>query len=127
MQILNLVIENLNLMYVLIVEFNLLNLDYVLQDQQLFHAYYAPADHKPPPGYVRLSVDEFNKMFKDADIHYVNNPDGNSKDVKDSSTSSQTSSPLASVSSSSISSSTSSSTESTVIESKSKNTEIANS
>jgi hypothetical protein len=42
-------------------------------DQQLYHAYYAPADHKPPPGYVRLSVDEFNELFKDADIQYVPN------------------------------------------------------
>ncbi|CAN8005898.1 unnamed protein product [Ixodes hexagonus] len=38
---------------------------------QLYHAYYAPAQHKPPPGYVRMTVDEFNKLFKDAEIQFI--------------------------------------------------------
>lgn len=29
------------------------------------------ADHVPPAGYVRLSVNEFNELFKDAEIQYV--------------------------------------------------------
>ncbi|XP_077557858.1 uncharacterized protein LOC144173236 [Haemaphysalis longicornis] len=38
---------------------------------QLYHAYYAPAQHKPPPGYVRMTVEEFNKLFKDAEIQFI--------------------------------------------------------
>ncbi|XP_076336804.1 uncharacterized protein LOC143239532 [Tachypleus tridentatus] len=44
------------------------------EQSQVFHAYYAPADHKAPPGYVKLSIEEFNKRFKDADIQYVDDP-----------------------------------------------------
>lgn len=38
---------------------------------QVYQAYYAPKDHKPLPGYVRLSLDEFNELFKDAEIQFV--------------------------------------------------------
>ncbi|OQR74830.1 hypothetical protein BIW11_00888 [Tropilaelaps mercedesae] len=38
---------------------------------QLYHAYYAPAHHDPPPGYIRMTVDEFNKLFKDAEIQFI--------------------------------------------------------
>ncbi|KAH6935367.1 hypothetical protein HPB50_005384 [Hyalomma asiaticum] len=38
---------------------------------QLYHAYYAPAQHKPPPGYVRMTVEEFNRLFKDAEIQFI--------------------------------------------------------
>lgn len=38
---------------------------------QVYQAYYAPRDHKPLPGYVRLSIDEFNELFRDAEIQYV--------------------------------------------------------
>lgn len=38
---------------------------------QVYQAYYAPKDHKPLPGYVRLSLDEFNELFRDAEIQYV--------------------------------------------------------
>lgn len=38
---------------------------------QVYQAYYAPKDHKPLPGYVRLSLEEFNNLFKDAEIQYV--------------------------------------------------------
>lgn len=38
---------------------------------QVYQAYYAPKDHKPLPGYVRLSLDEFNELFSDAEIQYV--------------------------------------------------------
>ena len=38
---------------------------------QVYQAYYAPKDHKPLPGYVRLSLEEFNELFRDAEIQYV--------------------------------------------------------
>lgn len=38
---------------------------------QVYQAYYAPRDHKPLPGYVRLSINEFNELFRDAEIQYV--------------------------------------------------------
>lgn len=38
---------------------------------QLYHAYYAPAHHDPPPGYIRMTVDEFNKLFKNAEIQFI--------------------------------------------------------
>lgn len=38
---------------------------------QVYQAYYAPKDHKPLPGYVRLSLEEFNQLFRDAEIQYV--------------------------------------------------------
>jgi hypothetical protein len=38
---------------------------------QVYQAYYAPKDHKPLPGYIRLSLDEFNELFKDAEIQFV--------------------------------------------------------
>lgn len=40
-------------------------------EKQFFHAYYAPADHSPPPGYVRMAVQEFKDLFRNADIRYV--------------------------------------------------------
>lgn len=38
---------------------------------QVYQAYYAPKNHKPLPGYVRLSLEEFNELFRDAEIQYV--------------------------------------------------------
>ncbi|KFM62774.1 hypothetical protein X975_27183, partial [Stegodyphus mimosarum] len=39
--------------------------------KQFFHAYYAPADHVPPKGYVKMTKEEFNKLFKHAEIRYL--------------------------------------------------------
>lgn len=39
--------------------------------KQFFHAYYAPGDHVAPPGYVKMTVHEFNNLFKNAEIRYV--------------------------------------------------------
>lgn len=38
---------------------------------QVYQAYYAPKHHKPLPGYVRLSIRQFNELFRDAEIKYV--------------------------------------------------------
>ncbi|XP_076348283.1 uncharacterized protein LOC143245914 [Tachypleus tridentatus] len=38
---------------------------------ELYHAYYAPRDHIPPPGYIRLTIEEFEKRFKDANIQHL--------------------------------------------------------
>lgn len=38
--------------------------DLKAEESQLFHAYYGPADHDPEPGYVRLTVEQFKKIFK---------------------------------------------------------------
>lgn len=47
---------------------------------QVYQAYYAPKDHRPLPGYVRLSIDEFNDLFRDAEIQYVDrNTNGRSR------------------------------------------------
>ena len=40
-------------------------------DDNLFHAYFAASDHVPPPGYVRMSKREFQKVFKSAEILFV--------------------------------------------------------
>lgn len=45
--------------------------DHTEGKKQFFHAYYAPADHIAPPGYVRMTVQEFNSLFKNAEIRYV--------------------------------------------------------
>ncbi|GFS93607.1 uncharacterized protein TNCV_3775731 [Trichonephila clavipes] len=39
--------------------------------KQYFHAYYAPSDHVPPKGYLKMSVAEFHKLFKNAEIQYI--------------------------------------------------------
>ncbi|GFT71642.1 uncharacterized protein NPIL_489831 [Nephila pilipes] len=39
--------------------------------KQFFHAYYAPSDHNPPKGYLKMSVGEFHKLFKNAEIQYI--------------------------------------------------------
>lgn len=39
--------------------------------KQFFHAYYAPGDHVAPPGYVKMTVREFDNLFKNAEIRYV--------------------------------------------------------
>lgn len=41
------------------------------EKKQFFHAYYAPSDHEPPKGYLKMTTDEFQKLFKDAEIQYV--------------------------------------------------------
>lgn len=49
---------------------------------QVYQAYYAPKDHKPLPGYVRLSLEEFNELFKDAEIQFVDkNLNGIARDL----------------------------------------------
>lgn len=37
----------------------------------LFHAYLAPREHVPPPGYVRMSRREFERVFRNAEILFV--------------------------------------------------------
>ncbi|XP_071034570.1 uncharacterized protein [Parasteatoda tepidariorum] len=41
------------------------------ESKQVFHAYYAPSDHLPPPGYQKMSVQEFENIFKNADIQFM--------------------------------------------------------
>lgn len=50
---------------------------------QVYQAYYAPKDHKPKPGYVRLSLEEFNELFRDAEIQYVDKKQLNGVTVAD--------------------------------------------
>ncbi|XP_055940598.1 uncharacterized protein LOC129971125 [Argiope bruennichi] len=44
--------------------------------KQFFHAYYAPSDHVPPKGYVKMTVHEFKKLFKNAEIQYIKRDQG---------------------------------------------------
>lgn len=47
-----------------------------VEKKQFFHAYYAPSDHTPPEGYLKMTPDEFSKLFKDAEIQYVQRSEG---------------------------------------------------
>ncbi|GBN90298.1 hypothetical protein AVEN_127766-1, partial [Araneus ventricosus] len=44
--------------------------------KKFFHAYYAPSDHMPPKGYLKMSVHEFKKLFKNAEIQYIKRDQG---------------------------------------------------
>ncbi|KAG8200796.1 hypothetical protein JTE90_006377 [Oedothorax gibbosus] len=51
-------------------------LDDSIEKKQFFHAYYAPSGHTPPEGYLKMSPEEFSKLFKDAEIQYVQRSEG---------------------------------------------------
>ncbi|GIY62574.1 uncharacterized protein CDAR_596251 [Caerostris darwini] len=44
--------------------------------KNFFHAYYAAADHVPPKGYMKMTVDEFHKLFHNAEIQYIKRDQG---------------------------------------------------
>jgi len=41
------------------------------ENENLFHAYFAPKDHIPPEGYIKLTKNEFKNLFKNAEILFV--------------------------------------------------------